>query len=317
MLDVYKEGQPIAYKLMVNSIKNNKISHAYLIEANNNPDALDIALAYVKYIVCPHNYTNNLNCKNCNLCQRIDNNNYLELKIISSEGLWIKKEQAIDLQNEFSKKPLEGTKKIYIITEAEKMNGHTANSLLKFLEEPDNDIIAILITNNINMVLKTIVSRCQLLSLQKKDLTKYDNYLQKIASLICSNNVEINSFLNNEESIQLLNNVLDFIKLYEENGLDTLIYLKKIWHNNFKEKKDNIMALDIMINFYYETLKYKTNKNINIFTDNIGLIDRISLTDIETIFRKIEVLIEIRDLIRYNLNMNLLIDKMIIELEGV
>ena len=95
---------------------------------------------------------------------------YPEIKIINPDGLWIKKEQLDEIQKEFSTKAVFGTKKIYIINEADKMNSSAANSILKFLEEPVPNIIAILVTNNIYQLLDTIISRCQVISLRKNKL---------------------------------------------------------------------------------------------------------------------------------------------------
>ena len=172
MLDIYKEGQAIAYNTMMNAINNNKISHAYLFDSNGNPDVMDIVLSFVKSIVClEYNDENNA----IKVCKRIDEGNYLDVMVIEPDGLWIKKNQIIDLQNEFSKKDVEGRKKIYIIKSADKMNVQTANSILKFLEEPVDDIIAILIVDNINLVLPTILSICQIIKLKKKKLSDSSN----------------------------------------------------------------------------------------------------------------------------------------------
>ena len=45
------------------------------------------------------------------------------------------------------------------------MRLEASNSMLKFLEEPEDGIIAILMTNNINNVLSTIISRCKVIKL--------------------------------------------------------------------------------------------------------------------------------------------------------
>ena len=55
-----------------------------------------------------------------------------------------------------------------MIREAEKLNGFSANTILKFLEEPEDDIIAFLLTDNRYHVLDTILSRCQVLSLKEE-----------------------------------------------------------------------------------------------------------------------------------------------------
>ena len=62
MFDNYKDTQKIAYNILSNSIKNNKISHAYLIESKGNEKSYDFALSFAKALLCPKKLTNNKNC---------------------------------------------------------------------------------------------------------------------------------------------------------------------------------------------------------------------------------------------------------------
>ena len=140
--------------------------------------------------------------------------------------MWIKKDQLLDLQSEFNNKAFEGNKKIYIIRSAEKMNVQTANSILKFLEEPVDDIIAILITDNINMLLPTIISRCQVIKLNKKKCS-YDT-ISNLSDLLISYGYNDISDDNKEK---IINDVIGFTEYIENYKLDTLIYTKKLWHN--------------------------------------------------------------------------------------
>ena len=170
MLDDFKDEQQTIYKEIVNSKKLNKINHSYIIETNGYPNAWNFCLSFVKFLFCDKGYTNNKNCNNCYKNLKIDNNEYLELKIIDAEGQWIKKSQLDDLQFDFSKKSIVDTKKIYVIKNAEKLNASSSNSLLKFLEEPEDNIIAILLVKKRQQLLQTIVSRCQIFSLNKKKI---------------------------------------------------------------------------------------------------------------------------------------------------
>lgn len=308
MLEKYKDEQPILYNLLSNAIKNDKLSHAYLFENNNNPNSLDIIYSFVKEIMCPRNNS----CEKCSICSRIDNGNFLELKVINPDGLQIKKEQMSDLQEEFSKVSLESNRKVYIINECEKMNLQAANSILKFLEEPVDNIVAILVTNNINKVLKTIVSRCQLISLNKSNYFKCDNSLENVSSILTNSSVDREKFLNDEKIKEKYDAVISFIDFYEDNKSDTVVYLKKMWHDKFKERQDNVFALDIMINFYYDVLKYMVNGQVSIFVGEIDLIKKVSINSQDIIFNRLELLIEVKKLISNNLNMNLLIDYMVI-----
>ena len=85
MLDFINE-QPIAVKILSNSVKNKKISHAYLFETNNYENSKKIIYSFIKEILC----VDKNNCKNCQQCENIDNGLYPEIKEINSDGLWIK-----------------------------------------------------------------------------------------------------------------------------------------------------------------------------------------------------------------------------------
>ncbi|MGN1342312.1 MAG: hypothetical protein ACI4VL_03695 [Bacilli bacterium] len=309
MLDAYKDGQAVAYNIMMNAINNNKLSHAYLFDSNGNSDAMNIVLSFVKMIICMNKkYDEEI----LNICDRIDNGNYIDVKIIEPDGLWIKKEQLLDLQSEFSKSAIEGSKKIYIIKSADKMNIQTANSILKFLEEPVDDIIAILIVDNINLVIPTIISRCQIIKLNKK---KYEESSLLNFSNLCNNTKY--RCLSDDEKKQFIDDVINFIMMIENSGLDTLIYTKNIWHNKFKDRNDNIMAIELIINFYYDVMKFISNLKINFFKDKIEYIENVSKkNNLISVAKKIEILDEIKNNFKRNLNINLLIDKLIIDMCG-
>lgn len=309
MLDAYKDGQAVAYNIMMNAINNNKLSHAYLFDSNGNSDVMNIVLSFVKIIICMDKKSDE---EILNICDRIDNGNYIDVKIIEPDGLWIKKEQLLDLQSEFSKSAIEGSKKIYIIKSADKMNIQTANSILKFLEEPVDDIIAILIVDNINLVIPTIISRCQIIKLNKK---KYEESSLLNFSNLCNNTKY--RCLSDDEKRQFIDDVINFVMMIENSGLDTLIYTKNIWHNKFKDRNDNIMAIELIINFYYDVMKFISNLKINFFKDKIEYIENVSKKNsLISVAKKIEILDEIKNNFKRNLNINLLVDKLIIDMCG-
>lgn len=308
MLDKYKDSQIVLYNILNNAIANNKLSHAYLFDSNGNSDAMDIAISFAKMIIC--NDSDVVNKEN--IIMRIDDGNYLDVKIIQPDGIWLKKEELINLQNDFSKKSIEGKKKIYIIKDAEKMNVQTANSLLKFLEEPVDDIIAILVVNNINLILPTILSRCQVIKLNKKNLSNdtINNFFNLFCNYKCGK-------ISIEEANLIIDNIISFILFLEKNGFNTIIYAKKLWHNIFKDREANIMALELLVCFYEDVLKYKSNINSLFFYSKYDYIIEVAdYNSIDNLSNKLEIIINNLNSIRYNLNINLLIDKMIIDMCG-
>lgn len=146
------------YNLINSIVNNNKISHAYLIEVDNYDTDYKCIMDFVKMIIC--------NSNDAAVNDMIDSGNYPDLKIIEPDGNSIKKSQLIKLQEDFRNKSFLNNRMIYIIKEADKLNDSSGNTILKFLEEPEDDIVGILVTTNRYKVIDTILSRCQVISIQ-------------------------------------------------------------------------------------------------------------------------------------------------------
>lgn len=303
MLEEYKNIQPVAYKILSNSIASGKCSHAYLFETNGYENGLDMAICFAKNI---------LGIQDLN----IDEQNYPELKIISPDGMWIKKEQLIDLQNEFSKKSIIGNKKVYIINQAEKLNVNSSNTILKFIEEPPEGIIAILVTENIYQLLETIVSRCQIISLNGQvNVLLADKTITKIARLISNTSLEYENFIS-EDNETKIKNIVKFINYYESNKRKTLLHINELWFEYFQDKSQVYDALYITLLFYKDCLNIKIGCEIEVFNDYLEEIDFVvNKNNLDDLIRKIKVINDNRYYINNNANLNLLMDKIIIEME--
>ena len=303
MLNDYKIAQPIAYKILSNAISHNQFNHAYLFETNGYESGLDMAISFAKAI---------LNIQDLN----IDELNYPELKIIYPDGQWIKKEQLKELQEEFNKKSIMGNNKVYIINQAEKLNVNSANTILKFIEEPPNGIVAILVTDNIYQLLETIISRCQIISLiGQANIDKMDSTLSKIGKYMCDTNIEYENFMNGDY-ISKVEGIIKFIKYYENNGKKILLYMNEYWFDIFSDKQSIYDAFQIMLFFYKDCLNLKIDCEIEVFNDYSKDVELISLkNDIDSLIKKIKVINNNKYYINNNANLNLLMDRLIIEME--
>lgn len=307
--------QVIATKMIKNAIKNDRLAHAYIIETNGYEKGYDFALSFAKLLLCKSYNNVNPNCNNCMQCLTIDENNYPELKIIEPDGSWIKKEQLLELQEEFNKKSIIGSRKVYIINKADKLNQSSANTILKFLEEPQEGIIAILVTNNSYQLIETIVSRCQVISLNGR-IKKGNNVVEKLGILLFNNTTDYEEFVNNNTSLEKIENVLKFIEQIEKNKLKTIVYTNQYFFDFFPKKEDIEFALFIMIYFYKDVLNYKINVSIKLFNEYEDIIVKIAESNpVKEILNKINVLNESRKNLDYNANLNLLIDRLIIEMQ--
>ena len=263
-------------------IKKDKINHAYLIETNSN-NKLEMAKELVKKIIT---FDNSLTLEEMEL------NN--DLIIINSDTNIIKTEEIESLKENLITKSINGNKRIYIINGAEKLNASAANKLLKFIEEPEEDIIAILITENKNNVITTIVSRCQLLRfIINEDKFKIydDEYISELFDFI--DNVE-----DNKERAIAYQNKYDIKKLSDRN------YLQEFLNN--------------LLYVYDDVIQFKITGNVNYFKNNIDRIKKISnQNDIKSIKTKVSAVNTCLTRIKYNPNVKLLIDKLIIMMTGV
>ena len=247
----------------------------------------------------------------------IENGFHNDLMIIDTNNLWIKKEEIKQLQKEFNNKSIIGNKRVYIINNADKLNIYSSNSILKFLEEPENNIIAILITENKYNLLDTIISRCVNINLngnvnlnKEKKLTK-----EKIASYIFNNEKEQKEFLEKEETDFLIETVFQFVNCYENNKQETILYLNKVWHKKISSRAEMLIAFEILIMFYRELLNIYLNKEIEIFNEYQDEIKTMcNKNTIIEINNKITIVIEMKKKIKYNMNSKLLMDQLILKL---
>ena len=155
-----KNYQPVIYQTFINSLQSDKLSHAYLISGNPGTPLLETAKFLAKSILCDD--PSPLACNSCITCLRVDDDNYPDYIVFNGEEETIGKKDVELIEKMFEKEAFERKGiRIYILHLIENMTIEATNSLLKFLEEPQPNIYAFLTTNNENIILPTIISRCQ------------------------------------------------------------------------------------------------------------------------------------------------------------
>ena len=167
-----KERQLTVYQTFFNALNTSHLSHAYLLVGEQGTPLLESAIFLAKSLVCDN--PNPLACEECLTCLRIDEGNYADIIIIDGALKSIKKDDIHAIEERFETSAVEDKgKMIYIINHVENMTNEAINSLLKFLEEPSENIYAFLTCENEARVLPTIISRSQTLhfkSVDKKEI---------------------------------------------------------------------------------------------------------------------------------------------------
>ena len=244
---------------------NKKIGHAFLLYninyENINVELNDVIISYF-----------------FNVEEKIK-----EIYTVEPKKNTITKEQIKQLQDYLKSYSQLSTNKVYVIKECEKMNLSAANSMLKILEEPQNNIYAFLITTDIDKVLPTIISRCIKIFVENKKL-ELDESIK-------------------EESLEILN--LLFYKSENEN-------IDKIYNKlKTKEKEEIKRCLENLIIL----LKDLVNIKLNMKTENYKKEEIYKLSnsvELKDIIEKIEFLNDIVTRLDYNINANMFIDKLIV-----
>ncbi|MCI9111630.1 MAG: DNA polymerase III subunit gamma/tau [Eubacterium sp.] len=155
--DVY--GQDHVTSTLINEIKENRISHAYLFTGSRGTGKTSCAKILAKAVNCEHN-ENGEPCNECEVCKGLDAGtiyDVVEIDAASNNGV----DNIRDLREEANYTPSRGKYRVYIIDEVHMLSTGAFNALLKTLEEPPAHVIFILATTEVHKLPATILSRCQ------------------------------------------------------------------------------------------------------------------------------------------------------------
>ena len=287
MLEQLRENQQLFYEQAIVPLNSGRNNHAYLIETNNNEDKLvDTYLNefYKQLLICGLNESNEVGISKEKLINLLENKSYPDLLEIKPENNVIKKEQLLEMMEKFSNKSVYGTYQIYVIHHAEMLNLSSANTILKFLEEPENNIIAVLLSTHRYKVLPTILSRCTVMTLKQEK----------------SNMIDVND---NQILIKLLNNLL----------IDTeplIILFNDYYESLFQTKElslDTLKKISKILQYYIQT---NDLSSLSIKSSDINL-NKFQLLEIVSIIDEFSVKLQ------YNVNIKLWLDSLLIKLTEV
>ncbi len=144
-----------------------------------------------------------------------------------------------------------------------------------------------------------------------------ESTLTKIGKIYYNNLDELNSFVSDELSAEKIDAIVNFIKNYEIMKVDVITKVKNNFIDIFNDKKSLIWAFDIMIFLYKDVLNMKLNRNLDIFDDYVSDIKSIAdINKVDQITAKLKQLLVSKEKIKYNINVNLLMDKLILKMES-
>ena len=325
--DQLEKEQPIAARLLKNSLVHQRVAHAYLFEGERGTGKKAGSLLMAASMFCEENGQDVKPCGQCGNCKRIKSGNHPDVHIVEPDGLSIKIDQIRSLRTEFSKSGMESKRKLYIIIDAEKMTVQAANSLLKFLEEPHSETTAVLVTEQPQQLLPTIISRCQSVPFYPLGPEVFAEKLEQAgvpkgkAALLAALTNDLGEAvrLNDDDWFAQARKIV--LKLYEvlkENPLYAMTSLQMDWMGHFKEKAQHDLGLSLLLYIYKDILNIQLGKDRQlVYPDQRQTLEKDALqTSMKRLSKQMTAILEAKRKLHANMNPQLLMEQLVLNLQG-
>ena len=167
-------------EFLQNSVRKNRISHAYLFSGPEGVGKKLVAIGFAKLINCTSSGAENLDCE-CVSCVKTEKGLNPDVLVFGYPGEKTIKVDHVrqDIERLIHLAPYENPYKVFIIDGAQRMNFNAQNAFLKTLEEPPPNSVIILITTLADLLMPTIKSRCQSVVFQPLDAGQVRKFLEK------------------------------------------------------------------------------------------------------------------------------------------
>jgi len=255
--------------ILSKSLQRNRVPHSLLFIGPEGVGKKEMALVVAKALNCLQKTENS--CEECTSCVAINKKNFPDVMEVSPQKDVIKIEQMRLLKSTTYLKPMVGKKRVFIISNAEKMREEASNSLLKILEEPPSFSHIFLLTDNPYLILPTIKSRCQVLTFApvfKEDIEKvllekgYDAEKARVISLVVHGNLRYALSLDWDDLQEKRQKAWQvFHALIKKENAS--VFLKEFSSSRFLERQDLEQIFEILSSFCRDIVLFKEEGDLS------------------------------------------------------
>jgi DNA polymerase-3 subunit delta' len=320
--DVYGHERQIT--ILKKTMTQKRVGHAYLFSGINAIGKRTLAGEFAKALNCEKADTMQDSCGQCPSCLKIQHANHADVLVVKADGQFIRINAIREIQERMKFRPFEGGWRTVIIDDADKMNDHAANALLKTLEEPSASNILILVSSRPYSMPATIISRCRHMRFNPLPADAIVRYLteqkgadqQKSHMLAGLSGGSIGRALElDEENVSAFRE--EILQLLINAKKDDPISLLNLVSNIGKDKKKIKQGLDIINSCFRDALVFKETRRSQslINTDKSSLIDILAknLTGSQ-ILQNISLISKAWEIIEQNVNKTLTLETMAFKL---
>ncbi|MFD2761384.1 DNA polymerase III subunit delta' [Lentibacillus juripiscarius] len=319
--------QPLASKIITNSIERGRISHAYLLQGERGTGKDAIAILLAKSVFC-QNRSGPDPCQVCHACKRIESGNHPDVHWIEPDGQSIRKEQIEHLQKEFMYSGLESDRKFYVIKGAETLTQNAANRILKFLEEPGRETTAVMLTENSQAVISTIRSRCQVIDLKPLHPEAFQEQLVEhginrptavLLSALTNNLDEAIAWSEDDWFAQARKRMIQLIEIITANPDELFLFLHHEWLPHFKERSQQEQGLDLLVLAFKDILYCHIGKDEDLIIFSKGdekLENLVMFFSQEKLLDILNRLLDAKRKLKQNVNPALVMEQLTVQIQG-
>lgn len=320
----------VGHKDIINYIRNavseDKVSHAYILNGERGSGKKMLANLFASTLQCEKGGPDP--CNECHSCKQAESGNHPDIIHVTHEkpNTISVEDVRTQVNNDIMIKPYQGPYKIYIISEADLMTPQAQNALLKTIEEPPEYAVIFLLTENAQMLLPTITSRCVMLKLRNIKDTLIKKYLMETVKVpdykadMCTAFAQGNMgraimLANSEHFNEIREEAVQLLKYIDEMDLNEVVKaIKRI--SAYKLEINDY--LDIIMIWYRDVLIYKATQDVTkvVFKDQLSCIKaRARKSSYEGIEKILESLEKAKSRLKANVNFDLVMELLLLTIK--